>query len=449
MVAVLHASPDAAAKALDAVHAVFDTPAATVDDATIFDHLIQAAPVPEESARQGDLAQGAASAATLFDHRYENGYGAHAPMEPHTALARVDGDKVTVWAATQTPFPNQQQIAQAIGVPPANVRVLTPFVGGGFGGKGGANLAAVEAAKLAKLTRRPVQVAWTRAEEFFHDAFRPAAVVRVQSGIDRSGRIVLWDSDVYFAGTRSAELFYDVPNTRIRAYGSWSRNAPEAHPFATGAWRAPGANLNVFARESQIDIMAAKAAADPLQFRLDNTSDPRMRRVLQAAAARFGWTAARGPHRRGVGIACGIDAGTYVALCAEVDVDKATGGVKVKRLVCAQEMGQVVNPDGALMQLEGCLTMGLGYALSETLRFRGGEILDRNFNTYRLPRFSAVPDLDAFLVANDDLAPQGGGEPGIVPVGAAIANAIHGATGARVFRMPMTAGVVREAITKS
>jgi isoquinoline 1-oxidoreductase len=449
MVAVLHSDPEGAAKALAALKAEFDVPPATVDTDTIFDHLLEAAPPPEEREHKGDLAEAEKTAAALFEHRYENGYGAHAPMETHTALANVEGDQVTVWAATQTPFPNQQQIAQALGLAPEKVRVITPFVGGGFGGKSGPGLQSVEAARLSRIVGKPVQVAWTRAEEFFLDSFRPAAVVRIKSGIDRAGRISLWDYQVYGAGARSAEQFYDVPNNLIRAYGQWGRDTTHMHPFATGPWRAPGANMNVFARESQLDIMAAKAGIDPLEFRLNNTSDRRMRSVLQAAAERFGWRKAAGASGRGHGIACGIDAGTYVALFTEVGVDKATGSVKVRRMVCAQDMGQVINPDGARMQMEGCLTMGLGYALSETLRFKGGDVLDHNFNTYELPRFTDLPEIDAFLVKNDDLTPQGGGEPAIVPVGAAIANAIFDATGARVFRMPMTPERVRQAITKS
>jgi isoquinoline 1-oxidoreductase len=449
LVAVLHADPEQAEKALAAVKASFDVPPSTVDTDTIFDHLLQVAPPPEERDRKGDLAEGERIAAALFEHRYENGYGAHAPMETHTALASVEGGKATVWAATQTPFPNQQQIAEALGLAPADVRVITPYVGGGFGGKSSAGLQSVEAARLSRIVGKPVQVTWTRAEEFFYDTFRPAAVVKIKSGIDKAGKIVLWDYQVYFAGPRSAEQFYDVPNSLIRSYGQWGRDATKAHPFATGPWRAPGANINVFARESQIDIMAAKAKADPLEFRLNNTSDKRMRSVLQEAARAFGWKKAPSRSGRGYGIGCGIDAGTYVALFAEVTVDKATGSVRVKRIVCVQDMGQVINPDGAKMQMEGCITMGLGYALSETLRFRGGEVLDRNFDTYELPRFSGLPEIEAILLKNDELAPQGGGEPAIVPVGAAIANAICDATGDRVFRMPMTPERVKKAITKS
>jgi CO/xanthine dehydrogenase Mo-binding subunit len=204
--------------------------------------------------------------------------------------------------------------------------------------------------------------------------------------------------------------------------------------------------MNVFARESQIDIMAAKAKIDPLEFRLNNTSDKRMRRVLQVAAQRFGWKKAAAPSGHGYGIACGIDSGAYVAEIAEVTVHKASGRVKVKRVVCAQDMGVVINPDGAQMQMEGCITMGLGYALAETIRFRGGDILNRNFDSYDLPRFSWLPEIETILVKNDELSPQGGGEPAIICVGAVIANAIFDATGARLLQMPMTPERVKKAI---
>jgi nicotinate dehydrogenase subunit B len=286
-------------------------------------------------------------------------------------------------------------------------------VGGGFGGKS-AGLQTLEAARLAKITGKPVQVCYTRAEEFFYDSFRPAAVVKIKSGIDNGGKICLWDYNVFYAGSRAAEQFYDVPNNVIRAYGQWGQGG-RVHPFATGPWRAPGANMNVFARESQIDIMAAKAKVDPLEFRLNNTSDKRMRSVLEAVAAKFGWKKAASPSGRGVGVACGIDSGTYVSQMAEVEVDKATGKVKVKRIVCAQEMGIVINPEGATMQMEGSIMMGLGYALSEDVRFKGGEVLDKNFDTYELPHFSWLPKIETLLVKNDELTPQGGGEPAIVP----------------------------------
>ncbi len=445
IVAVLHADPEAAEKALSLVKADFNLPKAPFDDRTVFVHLLSVAGEGEEREKKGDLGEGEKKSVSLFEGKYLNGYGAHAPIEPHTSLARLENGTMTIWASTQSPFGTQQAVAHALGLPTEKVRVVTPFVGGGFGGKsaGGQSL---EAAKLAKKTGRPVQVCWSRAEEFFLDTFRPAAVVKIRSGIDGAGRICLWDYQVYAAGSRSAEQFYDVPNNLIRTYGRWGGETPKMHLFATGPWRAPGANINVFARESQIDMMAAKAGIDPLEFRLNNTSDKRMRRVLEAAAGKFGWKKAAAPSKRGVGVACGIDAGTYVALMAEVRVDAATGNVKVLRIVCAQEMGVVINPDGAKMQMEGCVMMGLGYTLSEEVRFEGGRILTRNFDTYELPRFSGMPEIETVLVKNDELTPQGGGEPAIVPVGAVVANAIFDATGARLFEMPMTAERVKEAL---
>jgi isoquinoline 1-oxidoreductase len=329
------------------------------------------------------------------------------------------------------------------------VRVITPFVGGGFGGKS-ADGQAIEAARLAQITGKPVQVAWSRSEEFFNDTFDPASVVKIVSGIEASGRIALWDSVVYSAGERGAVACYDIPNALFRSSGgaSYGPPGPQAslHPFATGPWRAPGANMNVFAIESQIDMMASAVGEDPLAFRLRNLTDPRMRRVLQAAADAFGWQPAAAPSKRGVGLACNIDAGTYVATMAEIKVDAASGRVQVIRMVCAQDMGIIVNPEGAKMQIEGGITMGLGYTLAEELRFLGGDILDRNFGTYEIPRFSWVPRIDAVFVKNDDLAPQGGGEPPITTTGAVIANAVFDATGARLYRLPMTADRVRLAI---
>ena len=133
---------------------------------------------------------------------------------------------------------------------------------------------------------------------------------------------------------------------------------------------------------------------------------------------------------------------------AEVKVDRERGAVKVERVVCAQDMGMVVNPDGATMQIEGCITMGLGYVLTEELRFKGGGMLDRNFDTYEIPRFSWLPKIETVLVKNDELAPQGGGEPAIVPMGAAIANAVFDATGARLFRLPMTPSRLKAALAE-
>jgi nicotinate dehydrogenase subunit B len=447
-VAVLHELPDVAEAALAKVKAEFEVPEPKVDDKSIFDHLLKTAPEGRAIAEEGDLAAGRKLASKAFEQTYLNSYVAHAAMETHTALAKVAGDKATIWASTQNPFGAQREIAEAIGLPPQNVRLITPFVGGGFGGKT-RNTQAVEAARLSKSLGKPVQVMWSRAEEFFYDAFRPAAVVKISSGIDDSGKMVFWDYDVLFAGERGAKQFYDVANHRTVARPSGRQGPAGSHPFATGAWRAPANNTNTFARESQIDLMAAASGMDPVDFRLKNLSDPQMIRVLKAAVERFGWTPAKAPSKRGYGVACGMDAGTYVATMVEADVDAKKGTVQVKRVVCAQDMGLVVNPEGARMQVEGGSTMGLGYALTEEVHFKGGKVLDTNFDTYELPRFSWVPKIETVLIDAKGSPPQGGGEPAIIVMGAVVANAIYDRTGARLFQLPMTPERVLAALQKT
>ncbi len=225
-------------------------------------------------------------------------------------------------------------------------------------------------------------------------------------------------------------------------------NPPDLHPFAIGPWRAPSVNTNTFARESHIDMLAAKAGADPLEFRLSHLSDKRMIRVLEAAAKQFGWKPGRAPSGRGVGVSCGIYSGTYVATMAQVAVDKGTGHVQVERVVCAEDQGVTVSPDGSRQQIEGCITMGLGYALTEEVRFTDGEIFDRNFDSYELPRFSWLPKIETILIENSETPASGCGEPPIINMGAVVANAIYDATGARLLQLPMTPARVKEAIGK-
>ena len=448
LVAVLHATPDGAQRAIEKVSATWKTPALDLDEDSIFAHLLKVAPAGETLERGGDLDTGMSVSNAEARHTYLDGYVAHAPIETHTAVAEFVDGRCTIWASTQTPFRLQTEAAEALGLPESKVRVIPPFVGGGFGGKT-ANRQAIEAARLAKRSGRPVQVAWSRAEEFFLDTFRPAAVVKIDAGVAEDGRITYWDYTTYFAGSRGADHFYDIPHHRtVAAPGGW-RGGPGTHPFATGAWRAPGNNTNTFARESHIDILAVQAGIDPVEFRLRNLADKKMRQVLETTANRFGWLEAGAPSGRGQGIALGIDAGTYVGLAAEVGVDQATGKVTVRRLVCAQNMGLAINPKGATIQMEGCLTMGLGYALAEQVRFSGGEVLDTNFDTYEIPRFSWLPKIETVIIDAENDPPQGGGEPAIVVVGAAIANAIYDAVGVRIYRMPMTAERVLEALKRS
>jgi isoquinoline 1-oxidoreductase len=359
-------------------------------------------------------------------------------------VAEVKGKKATVWASTQSPFGVKIQVAKALNLPPEAVRVIAPFVGGGFGGKS-ASAQAIEAARLAQRVGKPVMVMWSREEEFFFDTFRPAAVVRIRSGLDDAGCISFWDYHVYFAGKRGCDIFYEIPNHQEMVYGEW-RIEPGIHPFAVGPWRAPAANTNIYARDLHMNIMAAKAGKDPLAFRLEHLKEKRMRNVLEAAAKRFGWKPIKGPSGRGFGVSCGIDAETYVATIAAVEVDQRSGQIDVKRVVCAQDMGQVVNPQGATTQMEGCITMGLGYALAEEIRFKDGRIHDLNFDTYAIPKFSWVPDIETVIVPNPSLPPKGGGEPAIVCMGGALASAVYDATGAVVHQLPMTPQRVQKAL---
>jgi nicotinate dehydrogenase subunit B len=453
LVAVLHADPEMAERALEAVKAEWELPEAAFDTESVGDYFLTNAPAGEVRTTRGEVDEVLAAAKAVsqdrqryFESVFRTGYAAHAPIEPHTAVAEVKDGRITIWAGTQSPFGTRASVARALGLDEKDVRVITPYIGGGFGGKS-ASGQATEAARLAQLTGKPVMVAWTRAEEFFFDTYDPAAVVKISSAMDAEGKMTLWDYNVYAAGDRAAEILYDPPAARVTA--TMRRGSPggNMHPFAIGPWRAPGAGTNVFARESQIDIMAAAAGMDPLEFRLRNTSDARARSVLEAAAKAFGWKPAAGVSGQGRGIAVGIDSGTYCALVAEVAVDRTTGAIDVKRVVAAQDMGIVVNPEGAIMQMEGCVAMGLGYVLSEELRFRGGDILDRNFDTYAIPRFSWMPKIESVLVKNDELSPQGGGEPAIVPMGAAIANAVYDAVGVRMYRLPMTRERMLAALT--
>ncbi len=447
LIAVLHKYPDVAQAALAKVVAKFQPTAPDLDEKNIFDHLLKVAPEGKSLAEEGSVQKGKAGASTTVEQTYLNDYVAHSPIEPHAATVKVEGGQVTVWASTQSPFSAKEEVAKALGIEADHVRVMPIFVGGGFGGKT-RNLQIVEAARLARLSGKPVQVAWTREEEFFYDSFRPAAIVKIDSGIDGSGKITYWDYHVYYAGDRGAAHFYAIPNSRTMSYGAGWRSVEGTHPFATGAWRAPGNNTNTFARESQIDIMAAKAGIDPVEFRLKNLTDEKMRNVLKTAADKFGWTSGKAPSGRGYGIACGLDAGTSVAPIVEVEVDKTSGGVRVKRVVCVQDMGMTVNPEGAAIQMEGCIMMGLGYTLSERLRFKAGKISDTNFDTYEIPHFSWLPKIETYIVGDKSADPQGGGEPAIVTIGGAVANGVYDAIGARLLQLPMTPERIKSAAGK-
>lgn len=445
LIAVLHEDTEVAANYLSKIKAEYQVPESGLNEETIFDYLEEKAPKGKTIDAAGDLSTGEADSEVLEEERFLDGYVAHAPMEPHTALANMSDGQMTVWASTQNPFGLKADIAKTLGLSSEKVLVKQVFVGGGFGGKS-SNGQALEAARLAKLSGKPVMVAWTRREEFFYDSFRPAAVVKIKAGCRKNGQMTMWDYGVYFAGQRGAKQFYNIPHHQTQAFNAGWR-APKVHPFATGAWRAPGNNTNTFARETMINRLAHKVGMDPVEFRLKNLKDQRMIRVLKVAIDKFGWQKTISPSGKGWGIACGIDAGAYVALMAQTDVDKDTGKVKVNSVVVAQDMGLVINPQGATIQAEGCVTMGLGYALSEDIQFTGGKIHNRNFNSYEIPKISWTPKIEVELLDVPDEPAQGGGEPAIIAMGALLANAIYDAVGAEMHQLPMTPERIKAALS--
>lgn len=452
IVAVLHERPDVAAEALAKVKAEFDKPAAGPDNASLADYMIKAAGAPNKSG-PGDIAAGERLSASVFDQTWLESYVAHAPIETHTATAQVEDGKVTVWASTQAPFSVRTTISAGLQLPAEKVRVISTYVGGGFGGKADSGAGyALEAARLATLTGKPVQVMCSREEEFFFDTYKPAAVMKIRSGVTSAGKIAFWDAFIIGPGGEQS-FFYDVPNLKLASAGGWmggrGGGGPQVHPMAVGAWRGPAVHSNAFARESQIDVMAAKAGIDPVEFRLNNMTNPRMRRVLEAAARQFGWKSGKAPSGRGFGVACGIYSNGYAANMAEVAVDKASGEVRVKRIVTAIDVGLQLNPEGLRQQCEGCVTMGLGFCLSEAIQFRGGEILTRNLSDYEIPRFSWVPKIDVVLVESAEKNIIGAGELSITPMGGLIANAIYDASGARMTQLPMTPARIKAALARA
>lgn len=442
LVAVVHSDPEVSAKAARKVKVTWDAPAQKMDNETIFKYLEDNIENSDIFQEEGDLEVGKSNSKAVIKSQYQDGYKAHAPMETHTATCYFEDEKLTIWTSTQTPFGTQDQLARALEIPKENVHVKQIFLGGGFGGKI-YNQQAIEAALIAKSCKKPVQLVWSRREEFMYDKFRPAAVMNVTSGVDENGKLNLWEFDIYCAGTRGTKLFYDVENNRTRMF-----NERDVHPFGTGAWRAPGNNSTTFARESHIDVAAFEAGIDALAFRLKNLKSENMIAALKLGALKFNWNRKK-KEDHGFGIALGEDAGTSVVMIAEVHVDKKTGIVTPIKVVCSQDMGQVVNPHGATVQTEGGITMGLGYALYEDVEFNGGLVKSRNFSNYTITKFSNTPEIECVFMDKLDSKPQGGGEPAIICVGGAIANAVFDACGVRVSRIPITPESVLKALNKA
>ena len=376
----------------------------------------------------GDPQQALAAAAVRLDATYHAAYVAHVPLEPRVALARWDDGRLTVWAATSTPFRARQELAAELGVDEADVRVIVPDFGGGFGGKHGSAVG-VEAARLARAAGQPVKVQWSRADEFTAGYLRPAAVIDVSGGMTAAGELTAWSFTNIHSGPAGLSVPYRVPN-QLTAY------QPADSPLARGSYRALAATANNFARESHIDDLATAIGADPVAFRLRHLDDERLAAVLTAAAAEIGWDAPQ-PDGTGVGIALGTEKAGRVATAARVQVG-ADRTVRLLRLVTVVDCGAIVHPDGLANQVEGAVVMGLGPALFEQIDFAAGRILNGSMTDYRVPRLADVPaDLKVVLLDQPDQPSAGGGEAPIIAVAPAIGNAIFRACGTRLRSMPL------------
>jgi nicotinate dehydrogenase subunit B len=334
-----------------------------------------------------------------------------------------------VWTGTQRPFGVRSELATAFNLAEDQIRVIMPDTGSGYGGKHTGD-AAIEAARLAKAAGRPVKRNWTREEEFTWAYARPGGVIRVAGEVAADGRISAWEFHNYNSGPSGLQTPYHVPGAREQYHESKT-------PLRQGSYRGLAATANHFARECYMDELAYRHGIDPLEFRLRNAADERLRAVIQAATERFGWKDRKKAAGRGFGIAAGFEKGGYVAACAEISVEPSSGAVRVLRVTEAFECGAVVNPDQLRNQIEGAIAMGLGGALFEQIEFAEGKILNARLSKYRVPRFTDMPQIEAVLVDRKDITSAGAGETPIVGIAPAVGNAIFDAIGQRIRSLPL------------
>jgi isoquinoline 1-oxidoreductase len=432
-VGVAAASTAAAAGALAAIHAEWKSEPQP-SNKELFDYLRKNTVEGKDPTGDGDrfdvgsVDQALGSADHRLQQTYTVAYIAHTPLEPRAALAKWDGDQLTVWTGTQRPFGVRGQLAEAFRIPEDQVRVLMPDTGSGYGGKHTGETA-IEAARLARAAKRPVKVVWTREEEFTWAYFRPAGVIDVTSGVRNDGTITAWEFHNYNSGSAGIRTYYEIPNQRIVFHAVNS-------PLRQGSYRALAATANHFARESHMDEAGHAVKMDPLEFRLKNLKDERLRAVFEAAAKQFGWGKSK-TSGQGFGMGGGYEKLGNIATFAEVNVDRKSGDVKVVRVVSAFECGAIVNPDGLRNQIEGSNIQGLGGALFEAIEFDNGKILNGRMSEYRVPRFSDVPSLETVLLDRKDIPSVGAGECPMIGLAPAIANAIFDAVGVRLRSLPL------------
>jgi len=399
----------------------------------------------------GDASAAKSSAATTVEAVYFAPYLSHATMEPMNFTADVRADGCELWGGIQGQLIIQKVVAQTLKLAPEKVKVNTTLLGGGFGRRIGLDYV-IDAVLLSKAIGKPVKVVWTREDDMQHDFYRPATYNKMSAGIDASGKPVFWehrvvnpsimapiapilfgfalpetqvdDSSVEGAST----LPYDFPNLQV----DWIRKDTG---IPVGFWRSVGSSHTAFSTECFLDEVAFAAKKDPYEFRRSLLEKhPRHKATLELAATKAGWgkTLAKGVFR---GIAVHESFGSFVAQVAEVSVD-GNGNVKIHRVVCAVDCGQVVNPDTVVAQMEGGIIFGLTAALYGEITIRDGRVQQKNFYDYKMLRMNETPKIEVYIVPSTEK--HGGvGEPGTPPIAPAVVNAIFAATGKRIRSLPI------------
>jgi isoquinoline 1-oxidoreductase beta subunit len=403
----------------------------------------------------GNLKDAAANSSAQLSASYEVPYLAHACMEPLNCTAWVREGAATVWLGTQGQGPTQQIVAKIAGVPTDKVQVHTTLLGGGFGRRFAHDFT-ISATLLSKLSGRPVKLIYEREDDMAAGFYRPASVVKFEGALDEKGRMSLLRADIgspsIMAGSGFmkipasgvdamaveglADHHYEIPNQRI-AYGQ-AEPGPQVW-----FWRSVGHSQNAFFLESFVDEMAHAAKADPLQFRLQMLSkQPRLRAVLEVAAAKAGWgkPVAKGIFR---GIAVAESFGSYVAEVAEISIAK-DGTPKVHRVVAAVDCGMTVNPMTITHQIESAICYGLSAALYGKITHKDGRVEQSNFHDYPVLRISEMPKVEVHILPSSE-APGGIGEPGTPPIAPAVCNAIFAATGVRLRQLPIDNALLKKA----
>ena len=454
-VAVLGEGFWAAKQGRDALSVEWDDSAAETRGSTeLLAEYHRLAEEPGTPARQdGDAEAAIAGAAQVLEASYEFPYLAHVPMEPLNAVVELGPEGCEIWTGSQTPTIDQGAAAAITGLPPERVTIHTQLAGGSFGRRATPTADMVsEAVGIAKAIegRAPVRLQWTREDDVQGGYYRPMYVHKLRAGLDESGRLVGWQHRIVgqsiLAGTpfegalvkngidqTSVEgantLPYAIPNLAVEV-----RNTEVGVPVLW--WRAVGSTHTAFSTEAFIDELAEAAGQDPVAFRLAMLADhPRHRGVLELAAEKAGWGRDL-PEGHGLGIAVHESFASFVAEAAEVSLDDS-GTLKVHKVVCAVDCGVAVNPDVIRAQMEGGIGYGLGAVLHDAITLDGGLVEQSNFHDYLPLRIEEMPEVEVHIVASD-AAPTGVGEPGVPPIGPAVANALYAATGRRIRSLPFS-----------